>query len=116
MLAPPREPPQRSRSSRGAARARTGPPRSWRIRRVVLLTAILCLVPAVVSYAGVLVSPSDTSLGIRTVEWMKDNGLRGVVNYGENLYYSLNAPSKGGPALHGLPKLAGALDAAGNPR
>ncbi len=116
MLAPPREPPQRSRPGRGAAPARTGPTRSWRIRRVALLTAILCLVPAVVSYAGVLVSPSDTSLGIRTVEWMKDNGLRGVVNYVENLYYSLNAPSKGGPALHGLPKLAGALDAAGNPR
>lgn len=47
---------------------------------------------------------------------MKDNGLRGAINYVENVYYSLNAPDKGGKPLHSLPKLAGALDAAGNPR
>jgi Phosphodiester glycosidase len=89
----------------------------WRrIRRVALLSAILCLLPVLVSYAGVLTSPSNSSLGIRTVEWMKDNGLRGLVNDVENIYYSLNAPAKGGKPLHALPKLAGALDAAGNPR
>jgi phosphodiester glycosidase len=115
MLAPPREPAQRSRPSRAAA-PRAHPPLSRRIRRVALLTAILCLVPALVSYAGAVDSPSNSSLGIRTVEWMKDNGLRGFVNYVENVYYSLNAPAKGGKPLHALPKLAGALDAAGAPR
>jgi hypothetical protein len=113
MLAPPREPAQRARPSRAAAWRRARPPLSRRIRRVALLTAILCLVPALVSYAGAVVSPSNSSFGIRTVEWMKDNGLRGFVNYIENVYYSLNAPAKGGKPLHALPKLAGALDAAG---
>jgi hypothetical protein len=117
MLAPPREPPQRTGPRRPPTRGRPPrPPRSRRIRRIALLTAILCLVPALVSYADVLTSASNSSLGIRTVEWMKDNGLRGLVNYVENVYYSLNAPAKGGKALHALPKLAGALDAAGNPR
>ncbi len=72
--------------------------------------------PALVSYAGVLVAPSDSSLGIRTVEWIKDNGARGLVNYVENLYYSLNAPDKGGRPLHSLPRLAGAVDATGTRR
>ena len=46
-------------------------------------------------------------LGIRTVEWMRDNGARGLVNDVENIYYSLNAPAKGGPALKALPAQAG---------
>ena len=46
-----------------------------------------------------MTQPSDSSLGIRTVEWMRDNGARGLVNTVENFYYSLNAPAKGGPPL-----------------
>lgn len=109
MLAPPREPAQRPRPGRLTPRRR-GPVRSRarRIRRIALLTAVLCLVPAIVSYAGAVAQQSNTTLGIRTVEWMRDNGARGLVNYVENLYYSLNAPPKGGPALRALPKQAGA--------
>jgi hypothetical protein len=40
---------------------------------------------------------------------MRDNGARGIVNKVENIYYSLNAPAKGGPALKRLPGQAGAL-------
>ena len=50
--------------------------------------------------------PSDSSLSIRTVEWLRDNGARGLVNRVENFYYSLNAPATGGPALHALPHQA----------
>ena len=49
---------------------------------------------------------------IRTVEWLRDNGARGLVNQVENIYYSLNAPATGGPALHALPKQAGRRRAA----
>jgi hypothetical protein len=54
-----------------------------------------------------MAQPSDSSLGIRTVEWLRDNGARGLVNTVENWYYSLNAPAKGGPALRALPAQAG---------
>jgi hypothetical protein len=50
-----------------------------------------------------LTQPSDSGLSIRTVEWMRDNGARGLVNQVENMYYSLNAPTTGGPALRALP-------------
>ena len=38
---------------------------------------------------------------------MRDNGARGLVNQVESIYYSLNAPAKGGPGLRTLPSLAG---------
>ncbi len=80
----------------------------WRrARRIALLAAAICLVPVLVSYAKMVTTRSDSSLGIRTVEWLRDNGARALVNKIENLYYTLNAPAKGGPALHVLPHLAG---------
>ena len=58
--------------------------RSSRVRRVALMAAALCLVPVVVSYVRTMAQPSDSSFGIRTVEWMRDNGARGLVNTVEN--------------------------------
>src|SRR5207248_1640308 len=78
-----------------------------RFRRVVLAAAVVALIPALVSYLGAMLKRSDSSLSIRTVEWIRDNGARGIVNSIENLYYTLTAPSKGGPALHRLPNQAG---------
>jgi hypothetical protein len=74
---------------------------------VALLASLMALVGPLVSYAGVLTQTSDSSLGIRTVEWMRDHGARGLVNEIENLYYTLNAPATGGPALHALPRQPG---------
>jgi hypothetical protein len=74
---------------------------------VALVAALLCLIPALVSYVSAMTQRSDSSLGIRTVEWLRDNGARGLVTTVENWYYSLNAPSKGGPALRALPTQAG---------
>ncbi|HYB29731.1 MAG TPA: phosphodiester glycosidase family protein [Solirubrobacteraceae bacterium] len=54
---------------------------------------------------------SDSSLSIRTVEWMRDNGARGLVTTVEDWYYSLTAPAKGGPALRALPAQTGVLAA-----
>ncbi|HEY3729498.1 MAG TPA: phosphodiester glycosidase family protein [Solirubrobacteraceae bacterium] len=72
------------------------------------MAALLCLLPAVVSYAEMLTRPSDSSLSIRTVEWLRDNGARGLVNRVESIYYSLNTPATGGPALRALPQQPGA--------
>jgi len=82
----------------------------WRrARRIALVAALLCLVPVVVSYVSTMLQRSDSSLGIRTVEWIRDNGARSVVNTVENWYYSLNAPAKGGAALRALPAQTGIL-------
>lgn len=61
-------------------------------------------------------SASDTSLAIRSVEWLRDNGARGFVNKVESTYYSLNAPSTGGPPLRALPRQAGAQPGLGATR
>lgn len=87
-------------------------PRPRRVRRVIALAAILSILPAVVSYILMALAPSDTSLAIRSVEWLRDNGARGLVNTVESTYYSLNAPSTGGPALRALPRQAGAQSGA----
>jgi Phosphodiester glycosidase len=100
------------RRQAGAPPTRRRPPRHWaRVRRVALLASLLALLPPLISYLGVLNQTSDSSLGIRTVEWMRDHGARGLVNEIENLYYTLNAPATGGKALHALPQQPGARSA-----
>src|SRR2546421_1363371 len=89
-------------ASPGPVRRR--PNRRW--RRVATLAAVLCLVPAIASYVNMLSRPSDSSLSIRTVEWLRDNGARGLVNRVETLYYALTAPATGGPGLKTLPHQA----------
>jgi len=110
MLAPPKSPVQTPPTSPPprTARAAARPSRWSRARRVALVAAIVCLIPAFVSYVQAVAQRSDSSLGIRTVEWMRDNGARGLVNTVENWYYSLTAPAQGGPALRSLPAQAGA--------
>jgi hypothetical protein len=73
------------------------------------MAASICLVPVMVSYAQTMSQPSDSSLFIRSVEWMRGNGARGLVDNVENIYYAFNAPAKGGAALRVLPRQAGAL-------
>jgi Phosphodiester glycosidase len=109
MLAPTRTP-----ATHSPPRIRLTPPpgaptgSGWRrTRRIAALAAAICLIPPFVSYAEMLGQRSDSSLGIRTVEWLRDHGARGLVNQVESIYYSLTAPAKGGPALRTLPKQAG---------
>jgi len=53
---------------------------------------------------------SDSSFGVRSVEWLRSEGGAGLVSTIENWYYSLTAPSKGGATLKALPLVG---DAAG---
>ena len=80
------------------------------------LAAVLALVPVLVSYVQMLGLQSDSSLSIRTVEWLKDNGARGLINKIENVYYSLNAPATGGPGLKALPNQPGVAQTAPSAR
>jgi hypothetical protein len=109
MITSPRQPTQ-SVPPLGPRRAPAGSSGlGRRLRRVALVAAVLALIPVLVSYAQALTEASNSSVGIRTVEWLRDNGARGLVTKVENIYYSLNAPPKGGPALRRLPGQAGAL-------
>ena len=83
--------------------------RAVRVRRIATIAATICLAPAFVSYIGAATRRSDSGIGIRTVEWLRDNGARGLVDRVENLYYSFTAPSKGGPPLRALPSQSGAV-------
>jgi hypothetical protein len=74
-----------------------------RVRRIALVAAIVALIPALFSYMGALNQSSNAPFGIRTVEWLRDHGAAGLVAKVESIYYSLTAPSKGGPTLKSLP-------------
>jgi hypothetical protein len=62
-----------------------------------------------------MLRPSNVGVGVRVVEWLRDNGAAGLVSDVERIYYSMNAPATGGPALRRLPRvgLAGASAAGG---
>jgi len=66
---------------------------------------VLCvlLIPVLYSYVSAMMQPSSVSLGVRSVEWIRGHHGAWLVNDVERLYYSWNAPSKGGPALRALP-------------
>jgi hypothetical protein len=76
-----------------------------RVRRIATAAALAMLVPALVSFAATMMEPSNSSFSIRSVEWLRDHGAAGLVTRVESIYYSLTAPSKGGPALHHLPRV-----------
>jgi hypothetical protein len=78
-----------------------------RLRRIATMAALLALVPSLISYIGTMSQRSDSSFPVRSLEWLTSNGGRGLVNRIETIYYTLTAPSKGGPALKRLPNLPG---------
>ena len=98
-------PRRRARGSvRGSARGAAGQLGTLaRLRRIALIAALVAVIPVAISYTGAMSQPSNSSLGIRTVEWLRDNGAAGLVAQVESIYYSLTAPSKGGPGLRSLP-------------
>jgi hypothetical protein len=76
-----------------------------RLRRIALIAALVALLPAAFSYLRAMTEPSNSSAGIRSVEWLRDHGAAGLVAQVESIYYALTAPEKGGPALHALPRV-----------
>jgi len=88
-----------------AREVRATPGLMRRARRVLGVAALAALVPVLASFLVMLARPSNSSFGIRAVEWVRENGAAGVVTRIESIYYALQAPSKGGPALHALPRV-----------
>jgi hypothetical protein len=87
-------------------RRRPLPPRlnPWRrARRVLTITLCLCVIPTVFSYLASVTGPSNSSFAIRSFEWLRDHGGAGLAVAAEDIYYSMNAPSTGGPGLRKLP-------------
>ena len=76
-----------------------------RARRIPVFTALILVADLGVSFWGAVAGPSNVSFGVRAVEWLRDNGAAGAVSEVESVYYSLNAPSTGGPALKRLPRV-----------
>jgi hypothetical protein len=76
-----------------------------RMRRIALAAALIALLPAAYSYVHTIVEPSNSSLGVRSVEWLREHGAAGLVSQIESTYYSLTAPSKGGATLRALPQV-----------
>jgi hypothetical protein len=72
-----------------------------------VIACVAALLPALVSYVSAMAQPSNSSLSVRSVEWLRDNGLRGLVNTVESIYYTWQAPSEGGPTIKRLPAQAG---------
>ena len=88
-----------------APRRRPLPPlltRGQRLRRVLWLTVAICLTLIVISFGTTMAGPSNSSFTIRTFEWLRDHGGAGIATSLESWYYSMNAPSTGGPALRKL--------------
>src|SRR5271165_571109 len=75
--------PQRTPPARAAARAPTARVRrrfpqhvaiTVRIRRIVVLAAIVLLVDLLGSFALAMMQPSNVPFGVRAVEWFRDDG------------------------------------------
>jgi hypothetical protein len=98
---------ERTAESRAEARRRgAGRIPIWRrARRIVMLALAICLIPAAISWVNHVTGPRNVGLGVATVEWVRQHGGNPLVSEVENIYYTLNAPSKGGPPLKSLPQV-----------
>jgi hypothetical protein len=67
---------------------------------------VALLVPTVWSYAQALTAPGTDPWPARSVEWLRDHGMNGVVNTVENWWFTKHAPPVGGRPTHGLPHQA----------
>ena len=80
--------------------------RRRRRRRVLIATPFLVLLSwGIVSYAIWMLRPTSMQFGVRSVEWVRADVPFGnwLADHVEQIYYSANAPSKGGPQLKRLP-------------
>ena len=97
-------------------RRRKAAARRRRRRELLVLGVLLVLLsPAIYSYAHWMLRPSSTPFFANSVEWVRADVPFGnqVVDEIEHIYYSWNAPSKGGPQLTSLPQTGQASGSSG---
>jgi len=108
--------PTNGRAARRRARRSTAK-RRWHVaRRVLAFVLVLAAIPVGISYYQFMTIPAQDSLSVRTVEWMRENGMAGVVNGVEHWWYANHAPPEGGRLEHGLPKAAAPTGSAASQR
>jgi phosphodiester glycosidase len=100
------------RRTREKAAKRRRRRRRWLLGLAVFL---LLLSPAIYSYTSTMLMPSSLPIGVRSVEWLRTHHMNWLVDEVERVYYSWNAPKKGGPPLKTLPEV-GLSPAARHPR
>jgi Phosphodiester glycosidase len=79
------------------------PRRRRRLRLWIPLFLLIALSPAIYSWTRMATMPSSLPLGVRTVEWLRMHHLNWLVDEAEHVYYTWQAPAKGGPQLKTLP-------------
>src|ERR1700722_6314743 len=77
-----------------------------RLRRILIAAPFAAVLTwAVVSYSTYMLMPTSMSVSERSAEWVRDEVPFGnqMVDEGEHIYYTVNAPKTGGPQLTTLP-------------
>jgi hypothetical protein len=74
-----------------------------RVRRVLALASWMCSIPVAFSYVTTMLGPSNSSFTIRSFEWLRDHGAAQIASEIETVYYTMNAPTRGGAPLGKLP-------------
>jgi Phosphodiester glycosidase len=82
------------------------------VRRTIALAVLVFVGINLVSYTSAMIAPSNVGFGVRSIEWLRDHGAAWLVSDIERIYYSVNAPAKGGPRLKSLPTVG--LQSAGS--
>jgi hypothetical protein len=77
--------------------------RAPRLRLWIPLFLLVVLSPAIYSWTRMATEPSSLPLGVRSVEWLRQHHFNWLVDNVEHVYYSWQAPAKGGPQLKTLP-------------
>src|SRR6201996_8775842 len=77
-----------------------------RLRRILIAAPFAAVLTwAIVSYSTYMLMPSSMTTGERSAEWVRNEVPFGnqMVDEGEHIYYTVNAPKTGGPQLKTLP-------------
>jgi hypothetical protein len=80
--------------------------RRRRVRRIAIAAPFLVVLSwAIVSYTAWTLQPTSMTLGEHSAEWVRNEVPFGnwLVDRGEHVYYTVNAPKTGGPQLKTLP-------------
>jgi predicted DNA-binding transcriptional regulator AlpA len=77
--------------------------RVLRLRWLIPIVLLAFLSPAIYSWTRMATEPSSLPLGVRSVEWLRMHHFNWLVDNVEHVYYTWQAPSKGGPQLKTLP-------------
>lgn len=89
--------------TRQARRARANRRRRTWVTAAVAIVLVVALVPAGISFTESLTAPGTDRLTARAVEWMREHGFGPTVNEVERIWFTTNAPPKGGTPDGGLP-------------